>query len=309
MSDIHSELRTGVVFDVQRFSLHDGAGIRTLVFVKGCSLRCLWCCNPESQSASTELTVSPARCIRCGLCAEACPHLAMALNPTGHAAPDRSRCKVCGLCVDACPSGARVLRGRAVTVDELLKEVERDMVIYRVSGGGVTVSGGEPLLQAAFVAEFLAACRQQGIHTAIETCGYAPWEDFAQVLAHTDLTLFDFKHPDTESHRRLTGVGNEAIMANLRRAVATRARIILRMPLIPEYNADADTVRAVACFARTLGISELHLIPYHDLGEAKYRSLGREYTLAGLKLMAPEHVEALRHAALENGGMTVRIGG
>ena len=309
MADIRSESRTGVVFDVQRFSIHDGAGIRTLVFVKGCSLRCVWCCNPESQTPATELTVSPARCIRCGLCVEACPHLAMAFNPNGNCAPDRSRCQICGMCVDACPSGACALRGRAVTVDELLREVERDMLFYRASGGGVTVSGGEPLLQAAFVAEFLAACRQQGIHTAIETCGYAPWEDFAQVLAYTDLTLFDVKHPDAEAHRRLTGVGNEVIMANLRRAAATHARIILRMPLIPEYNADADTVRAVARLARTLGISELHLIPYHGLGEAKYRSLGREYALADLQLMAPEQIEALKHAALENGGITVRIGG
>jgi pyruvate formate lyase activating enzyme len=204
---------------------------------------------------------------------------------------------------------ARTLQGRVVTIDGLLREVERDALFYRTSGGGVTVSGGEPLLQAPFVADFLRACHQKGIDTAIETCGYVPWGDFARVLTYTDTVLFDVKHPDGETHRRLTGVGNELILANLRRAAQSTARIILRMPLIPRYTADAGTVRAIADLARTLGISELHLLPYHGLGEAKYKALGMDYSLADLQQISPEQIGELRSNAEENGGLSVRIGG
>jgi pyruvate formate lyase activating enzyme len=203
----------------------------------------------------------------------------------------------------------RTLHGRVVTVDDLLREVERDILFYRASGGGVTVSGGEPLLQAPFVADFLRACRQRGIDTAVETCGYAPWEDFARVLGYADTVLFDVKHPDGEAHRLLTGVGNELILANLRRAAQSPARIILRMPVIPGYTADADTVRAMADLARVLGISELHLLPYHRLGEAKYNALGRGYSLADLQQISPEKLGELKSIAEADGEVSVRIGG
>lgn len=309
MSENPNDSRAGVIFDVQRYSIHDGAGIRTLVFLKGCPLRCLWCCNPESHSSATELAVNSARCIRCGLCAEACPAEAIPFKKGGDVAPDRLRCQTCGACVNACPMAGRTLQGRVVTVDDLLREVERDTLFYRASGGGVTVSGGEPLFQAPFVADFLRACRQRGINTAIETCGYAPWEDFARVLTYTDTVLFDVKHPDGEAHRRLTGVGNELILANLRRATQSTARIILRMPVIPRYTADAGTVRAFANLARALGISELHLLPYHGLGEAKYNALGKGYSLTDLQQISPEQIGELRSIAEENGDVSVRIGG
>ena len=309
MPENPNDSRTGVIFDVQRYSIHDGAGIRTLVFLKGCPLRCLWCCNPESQSSATELSVNSARCIRCGLCAEACPAEAIPFKNGDDFAPDRLRCQTCGACVDACPMAGRTLRGRVVTIADLLKEVERDTLFYRASGGGVTVSGGEPLLQAPFAADFLRACHQRGIDTAIETCGYATWEDFARVLTYTDTVLFDVKHPDAEIHRRLTGVGNELILANLRRATQSTARIILRMPLIPRYTADAGTVRAIADLARALRISELHLLPYHGLGEAKYRALGKNYALDDLRQISPEKIGELKSSAEENGGVSVRIGG
>jgi len=301
--------RTGVIFDIQRYSIHDGAGIRTLVFMKGCPLRCLWCCNPESQSSLSELVVNSARCIRCGLCADVCPVEAIAFKPGDDTAQDRTRCQICGACVNACPTGSRALQGRVITIEDLLREVERDALFYRVSGGGVTVSGGEPLIQAPFVADFFRACRQRGIDTALETCGHAPWEDFAWVLAYTDTVLYDLKHPDADVHRHLTGIENDLILANLRRAVDSPSQIILRMPLIPGYTTDASTVRAVAHLARTLGISELHLLPYHGLGEAKYKALGRDYGVGDLTQPSAKQIEELKSIAEEDGGISVRIGG
>lgn len=301
--------REGMIFDIQRFSIHDGSGIRTLVFMKGCPLDCLWCCNPESQSTTPELMLFPSRCIGCGACREACQNQAVAPGGAGVLVTDRSLCRVCGRCVEVCPVEARALRGRVISVEEVLREVERDEIFYRTSGGGVTVSGGEPLLQAAFVAELLKACRCQGISTAIETCGHAPWEDFVLVLAHTDTVLFDIKHVDPIAHRRFTGVGNELILANLGRVVRSGTHVVLRLPLVPGCTADADTVRAVATLARELGIAELHLLPYHRLGESKYQALGRSYLPQGLTPSSAEEMQGLKRIAEDGTGLTVRVGG
>jgi glycyl-radical enzyme activating protein len=309
MPEASNDPPTGVIFDIQRYSIHDGAGIRTLVFLKGCPLRCLWCCNPESQSSGPELSLNAARCIRCGLCVETCPVKAIDAQPDGDLTTDRSTCRICGACCEACPMGGRVVRGQLVTVPDLLREVERDRMFFRVSGGGVTVSGGEPLLQARFVADFLSACRHSGIDTAIETCGFARWEEFALVLAHTDTLLFDIKHVDSDAHSRLTGVGNDLILANLRHAVDSKARIVLRMPLIPGYNADPTAVKSVADLARMLGIFELHLLPYHGFGEAKYAALGRAYPLTTVRQLSAEQVGELKAAAEAGAGLLVRIGG
>ena len=299
----------GLIFDIQRFSIHDGSGIRTLVFLKGCPLRCDWCCNPESQSPTPELALYLARCIGCGACHEACPNRAVSRDGAGGFPTERTLCEICGRCVEACPAEARVLRGRRASVEEVLREVERDDLFYRRSGGGVTVSGGEPLLQAAFVAELLRACRQRGIGTAVETCGHAPWEDFARVLAHTDTVLFDIKHADPVAHRRFTGVGNELILANLRRAVESGIRVVLRLPLVPGVNADAGTVRSIATLARELGIDELHLLPFHRLGESKYQALGLSNPLEHLTPPSTEEMEMLKRVAEEGGTLSVSIGG
>ena len=299
----------GTIFDIQRFSIHDGAGIRTLVFMKGCPLDCLWCCNPESQSTRPELLLFPTRCIGCGSCREACQHDAVSPGEAGIFSTNHPACEICGRCVETCPAGARALSGRLASVAEVLREVERDQIFYRTSGGGVTVSGGEPLFQAGFVAELLKACRRQGIDTAIETCGHAAWEDFACVLAHTDSVLFDLKHMDPIAHRRFTGVGNELILANLRRAVEGGARVVLRLPLVPGYNTDADTVRAVAALARELSIAELHLLPYHRLGESKYEASGRTYPLHDLAPPSAEQIQALKRTSEDGTELTVRVGG
>lgn len=299
----------GLIFNIQRFSLHDGAGLRTLVFMKGCPLRCLWCCNPESQLPTPELMLFPSRCIACGACREACEHQAVLPDPAGGFATDRARCRTCGRCAEACPTEARTLRGRMVSVAEVLTEVERDEIFYRSSGGGVTVSGGEPLFQAAFVADLLQACRRQGINTAVETCGHAPWEDFLLVLEHTETLLFDIKHLDPIAHRRLTGVGNELILANLRRAAASGVHLVLRLPLVSGFTADPGTIRAVVSLARELRIAELHLLPYHRLGESKYPALGRRVVSNGLAPPSAGEVEGLKRVAEEGTGLTVRVGG
>jgi pyruvate formate lyase activating enzyme len=201
------------------------------------------------------------------------------------------------------------LIGNTVSVDEVLREVNKDQVFYRTSGGGVTISGGEPLAQAAFVRELLQACRRYGINTAIETCGHAPWEDFASVLAHTDNILFDIKHLDANVHSRLTGVSNKLILENLRRAVASGMSVILRMPLVKGCTADAETVRGVAALAVELGIAELHLLPYHRLGESKYRALRREYPLQGVEPLADEEIKHLQEIAEDGTGLLISVGG
>jgi pyruvate formate lyase activating enzyme len=297
---------SGLVFDIQRFSLHDGGGIRTLVFLKGCPLHCPWCCNPESQLMAPELLLAPARCIGCGACRAACPQgvAADASSPL-----DRSRCLVCGACASACPTGAREVRGRWMRVAEVLREVERDRLVYRASGGGVTVSGGEPLQQPTFVAGLLRACRLRGLHAVLETCGHAPGEECRAVFALADAVFFDVKHLDPVVHQRATGVGNEQILGNLRSAAETGVRLVIRMPLIPGFNAEASTVRDVAALARDLGVCDLHLLPYHALGEAKHTALGRRYLLPGLGTPSADSLRQLVRAAESVGPLRVRLGG
>jgi len=301
--------RKGLIFDIQRFSIHDGSGIRTLVFMKGCRLQCLWCCNPESQLVTPEVMRFPSRCIGCGSCREACPHTAITSDPAGAFAIDRSRCQVCGRCVEACPTRARVMCGQWLSVGEVLDEVRRDEIVYRVSGGGVTISGGEPLLQAAFVADLLNACRRESFNTAVETCGYAPWENFALVLDQTDSLLFDIKHVDPVAHRRFTGVDVEPVLANLRQALRRGTQVVLRLPLVSGCNADISSVRAVASLARELGIAELHLLPFHRLGESKYPALGRIAPASNLRPPSMEELHDLKQAAEDGTGLTVRVGG
>lgn len=297
----------GTIFDIQRFSLHDGPGIRTLVFMKGCPLRCEWCSNPESQNPRPELMFFEEKCIRCGACLEVCPD------------PDALRarrplvseeCRACGKCVDVCYAEARRLVGRTVTVEDVLKVIRRDVVFYEQSHGGVTVGGGEPLLQGRFVAALLRHCKAEGLHTGIETCGFAPWETFREVLEHVDLLQMDLKHLDSRKHRERTGVGNERILENARRASRLVGQMVVRLPLIPGFNSDAETLHALGAFVRDelAGVIRIDVLPYHSTGQSKSVRLGREYPLAGLQTLTATEVADAR-AILESYGLDVRAGG
>jgi pyruvate formate lyase activating enzyme len=269
---------TGRIFDIQRFSTHDGPGIRTTVFLKGCPLRCLWCHNPEGLRPDPQLAFAPDRCVACGGCIAACPGRAHRLEAadgrTVHVF-DRPRCRSCGTCAAACVSGALESVGREASVDEVLREVIRDRVFYETSGGGLTLSGGEPLLQPGFAAELLGGARGQGLHCALETSGFAPWRHLETLLDRVDLFLFDFKETDPERHRQFTGVPNGEILANLRALHDRGARVALRCPIIPGCNDREDHFAGIAALAAELpGLADVELLVYHPLGRAKAARLG-----------------------------------
>jgi pyruvate formate lyase activating enzyme len=275
---------SGRVFDVQRFSLHDGPGIRTVVFLKGCPLRCAWCANPESQQAAPQIAWFESLCAGCGRCVPACPRGAISIDG-GRVRTDRRLCTACGECAAACSRGARRLMGREATVDEVMNEVRRDAVFYRRSGGGVTFSGGEPLAQPEFLLECLRRCRRWGYHTAVETCGQARWEDLRAAADVTDLFLYDLKHLDPLRHERLTGVRNALIIRNLERLLELGAAVTVRVPVVPGANDDHDSLEALAAFvAGHPRIRRVELLPCHALGAHKYAALD----LAPPPLQSPE---------------------
>ncbi len=282
---------TGIVFNIMRFTVNDGPGIRTTVFLKGCPLHCLWCHNPEAISPQPELFIRADLCIRCGACLEACPHAAVRREDDMFVTA-REVCRRCGCCVEACWSGARELVGREMTTEEVLEEVSRDTVFYDESRGGVTFSGGEPLLQHEFLASVLQGCRDRGIHTAVDTSGYAAPTVLDAVAEVADLFLYDFKLFDEERHRRFTGVSNRLILENLRRLTARKSSVIVRVPLIPGINDDDENIRAIGEFVASLGgISEIDVLPYHETGLAKYGRLGRVYALREVARPSPTRVE------------------
>jgi len=298
----------GRVFNIQRFSIHDGPGIRTTVFLKGCPLRCSWCHNPEGIDPVPEILVSSQRCIDCRECVRACPFDLPV--PGGLYRPDSTdRCQVCGACADACPSAARQVVGREMSVAEVVAEVIKDRVFYDQSGGGITVSGGEPLQQADFLQQLLTACRREGLHTTVDTCGLASWSHFESILGVTDLFLYDLKHMDDVQHRRHTGASNRQIIDNLEQLAKTQARIWLRVPVIPGINDSADNVLATARLATLLeAVERVCLLPFHRLGEDKLRRLGRPSSVGRAVRPAEEHLEDLLHL-VEGTGMTATIGG
>jgi pyruvate formate lyase activating enzyme len=291
---------------VQRFSLHDGPGIRTTVFLKGCPLQCAWCHNPEGIAAEPEVLVVENRCIQCGACQMACP-LGIAIE--GGWIPDgREACTACGTCADVCPTGAREVVGREVTVDELLAEVLRDRVFFNTDGG-VTFSGGEPLLQLRFLEAMLEACRAAGLHTAIDTSGLAPLKHLLRVAVLADLLLFDVKLMDDTRHRTHTGVSNTQILANLDAVARVHPNIWLRVPIIPGVNDDGTNMRATATLAAGLpSVRRVQLLPYHRLGADKHRRLGN--AAGGVSLTPPtrSHMDELA-AGFAAAGVTTTIGG
>jgi pyruvate formate lyase activating enzyme len=305
----------GLVFNIQRYSIHDGPGIRTVVFLKGCPLECLWCCNPESQSFKPELQFFAATCTHCGLCIQACPEDALNPDPwlkTGKKI-DRSKCTACGECTQVCPSGSLKIYGQEMSVEAVVEEVLRDPSYYRRSGGGVTLSGGEPMGQPDFARQVLQACYEHNVHTAIETTGVVAWPLYEAILPYTDLFLYDMKHMDSQVHRQLTRVPNERIVDNARRLSAAGARIILRIPLIPGLNTQPENLERTADLAAELGVLEVHLMTFHQMGKDKYIRLERDYQLPEMPnfLQWNEGQEVIHRArqSMTARGLNVFIGG
>jgi pyruvate formate lyase activating enzyme len=287
---------TGSIFHIQRFSLHDGPGIRTTVFFKGCPLRCQWCHNPESITREKQLLLREERCVSCGDCSARCPHGATR-TVAGTITTDRQICLACGTCVSTCYADAREIVGTEITVEEALREIEKDRVFYEESGGGATFSGGEPLLQHEFLRALLAACRERGIQTVVDTSGYAPPDVVDAVAPLVDLFLFDIKTIDDRKHREYTGVSNRTILENLRRLAARKAPIVVRVPLVPGVNDDEESIRSIGEFVRTLdGVRGVHILPYHRSGTEKYRRLGMTYQLHGM--LPPSSEDITRTVAL-----------
>ena len=271
------KMSEGWVYDIQRFSLHDGPGIRTTVFLKGCFLRCAWCHNPESQFSLPEVAEFKDRCIGCGQCIEVCPEKAITEKKWFI---NRAICTRCGKCAEVCPSRARKIIGKKMTAEDVLREVRKDKLFYKNSGGGITLSGGEPLMQPLFSQKLLRMCKKENIHTAVETCGYANGSGFNKILPFTDLVFYDIKHINPLKHKEFTGKTNELILGNLKKMVEEKADIVIRIPLIPGYNDAKEDITAVAEFLRGLKYTKrIELLSYHRLGEAKYDRIGREYGL------------------------------
>ena len=293
---------TGMTFNVQKFSTEDGPGIRTTVFVKGCPLRCKWCHNPEGLSPRPELVWYDVRCIGARRCLSSCPEKALELTPDGMLL-ERARCDTCGLCAEACPSAALEVIGREWSPEALFSEVDKDRAFYEASGGGVTVSGGEPTMQPDFVEAFLALCHRAGVATALDTCGHADWAVYERLLPFVDLVLYDLKLLDRERHRTATGVHPERILENGRRMAERGLPIWVRTPVIPGWTDDEENIGRLAEFIRDelTTVERWDLLAYTNLGEPKYRRLDRTYELDGAELPSRATMERLHALAVARG--------
>ena len=274
----------GIIFDIQRSSLHDGPGIRTTVFLKGCPLRCIWCHNPESWLMRPQLIYKRDRCVSCLSCVSACSFGAQGADEAHAHILDRDKCRNCFRCVEECAYRALKISGFETDSSAVMKEVEKDYKYFLNSGGGMTLSGGEPMLQFGFTLELLKAAGGKNIHTCLETCGFAGKEQYKAVLPHTDLFLFDIKAIDPQRHQELTGVRNEGILDNLDFLYASGAAIVLRCPLVPGINDSEEHLEGIAALSRKYPeLKGIELLPYHDMGRAKWSEVGYVYRLGTLK--------------------------
>lgn len=289
------EAVTGTIFDIKTYAIHDGPGIRTTVFLKGCPARCLWCANPESLCGKPELAFFASRCTGCGACAAVCPVGAVKMVD-GRRVHERNACHACGHCVEACPSEALEMMGRSVSVNEVMEKLLTDRPFWSRSGGGVTLSGGEPLLQTDFSRALLVNCQERYVHTALETCLYASEKVLESLEGYVDFFMCDLKVMDDQRHRELTGVSNRLVLANLARLLGGSKPLLVRMPLVPGWNDDRDNLEQMGRFLESHrnGV-ELELLPYHRFGEGKYERLGLQYSLADVKPPSEKQMDRARN--------------
>lgn len=285
--------KEGFIFNIQKFSLHDGPGIRTIVFFKECSLKCEWCSNPESQRKKQDISFESDKCMHCGRCTAFCPSGAIRDRSITEKHIDRNKCICCGTCEEVCIADAIQLIGRYVSVDEVMTEVLKDRLFYEESGGGLTLSGGEPLLQPLFAKKLLERAKEEGIHTVIETAGNVFWKNFEDVIEFTDLFLYDIKTMDDDKHIKMTKSSNKRILENACKLAAI-TNVIIRTPVIPEVNDTEKDIKQIALFAKKLGVKDMELLPYHRLGESKFDKLGRNYSLHGTSVPDDEYMERLK---------------
>lgn len=300
-------LKQGIIFNIQRYSVHDGPGIRTTVFLKGCPLKCWWCHNPESQLLEEEILFIKNRCKGCGACAKVCPKSAIEIsNRIVEFSPEK--CIICGKCIEVCAIGAREVAGKKVGVEHVIKEIKKDLIFYDEAGGGVTFSGGEPLLQWEFLYELLVRCKEEGIHTTLDTSGFASWEVIEKLTPYIDLFLYDIKLMDDEEHVKYTGTSNRIILDNLKRLSALGKKINARMPIIPGINNSEKNIRGTGEFLSKYNVHQVNLLPYHSMAKDKYGRLFKEYKLDNT--IEPEMCEMLEIKDILIGyGLNVKIGG
>lgn len=291
---------TATIFNIQRYSVHDGSGIRSLIFIKGCPLRCRWCANPESHFEFPQLSYVPAKCSgdsKCTrhACIDACPYKAVFIAESGKAAIDWSKCRSCGNCVKACLWKAMSIKGEQMTVEDVMELIVRDRDYFDMSGGGVTVGGGEPMTQPVFVANLLNACKQENINTAIETSAHVKWDNIKMTLPFVDTVLCDIKHMDPIMHKKYTLQDNSLILENIRKLIEEKGEaVIVRTPVIPGFNDTCESIEAIADYVKACGGSKMELLPYHRLGNSKYAQIGLRYLLGELEVPDDEKINDLR---------------
>jgi pyruvate formate lyase activating enzyme len=298
----------GTIFDIKKYAIHDGPGIRSTVFFKGCPLTCRWCHNPEGITVASQRIYRQERCVGCGECIQICPHGVITQTEEGIVS-DPAKCDLCQTCADYCPSEAVEFVGRNVTVDEVMHEIKKDIAFYDESGGGITFSGGEPLMQPEFLLQLLDACAALDLHRTVDTTGYAESELLLQVAHRTDLFLYDLKLMDAGRHRDFTGVSNELILNNLKLLAQNAARIQVRVPIIPGVNNDAENIDRTADFVSVLpGVEQVAILPFHNSARGKYGRLGMECASSDIERPSEENLKIIA-ARLQKSGLQVKIGG
>ncbi|MEC4725580.1 glycyl-radical enzyme activating protein [Shewanella sp. D64] len=297
----------GCVFNIQKFSIHDGPGIRTIVFLKGCPLSCQWCSNPESQEFSISILFDNSKCNSCGKCLDVCN--VRAINLRGASLIDRDKCINCGACADICPNGALIKSGNITSVKEILDEVSKDSVHFRRSNGGLTLSGGEPLAQPDFAEALLIGAKERGFHTTMETSGIAPSDVLKRIIPLLDLVLLDIKSFYTEPHEKFVGVKSEMVLKNALIISELANELAIRIPVIPGFNDDKKSISAIGSFATHLkNVSKIYLLPYHNYGQSKYKLINKEYEFCGVEIPSKTTVENFKKI-IESFGFPCQIGG